>query len=1289
MNDVFISYSRLDSEMVFPFLESLQAGEESADYDIWIDHEDIEYSVDWWQRIQKGIDEANHFVLFLSSGYVASEVCNQELQRAFQLNKKVIPIWLQPITEAELQAALKARPWSRAPKSLAEQNYIRLMQINAIRYDLYGEAHTLQALRQSLREDIAHKDQHTALIGRALRWEENQQETSFLLNGTELENALRWLEESAGKTPEPTELHLRYIQASRTAQNQRNRRLLGASLLAAVISLLLAIIAGVQSVNANNQAATSEANAHTAAFAQGLADERAQTAVAAEDTAVFNEGLARDNAATAVAERDRADEQTRIAISRQLAAQARLQLNSNLQEGTLRALTAFDVAQTNEARTALAATLIENPQLSRLAQQHTSAATALNFNADGSLLLSGDNQGVLVLWDVATGQPIARYVLDMGIIGAHFITQDEWLITTGLGRVLHFNRAENTLRTVLEIARNELYSEVAFSRDYLTVVFASNSSILERSTQLRVFRRSSLTDSFKAVATHELTNTATTSLVLSGDGRVVTHTALRDTEAEISIWDWERDEMQTPTTLAGEALTFSVTASATQRGAIFLLPEFVSFNAIALRLVDSTDLETVRYRIPYGKMDEQITHFRFDEETLQLVVGTNTGFISAHDAATATTIMQPIRAHTEILNAVALAPIGGRMASAAASGRLAFFDVARTTPSDALPTNSGGYSWFAASQNRVALLSPTQWSFYIDGEIETTNRAPIQGSLGIALDSTARRVAVAHPTAPYVSLFARNDDGQLSLIAALEETEPIEGIELDADWLVTRTVDDVLRIYDSADGSLVQEVTPPLVFTPTFQGIDTSMAFSPSGNYFAASLGVDGAVVYSVNADGTLTDERSYTIHAPNETPTDSAQVVMIDDDGTLTVGYLNGLLVRWRRDGSVMWRTEDHNGLVSALDQSIAHDVLLSASPIDRTLRLWDPATGTPLSPVIQFDQQPLNIAVGELNERPVAYVHFFSQEEQVRALPIAPVTWQQMACDRAGMALTLAQWNILIGEDAPYRVFCERSQLQQIETQLVGGDVDTAQALLNSLLQFAQQQNTTELLQAGCFYADTFALATNETCTSLATLDDLPIDHPYRLPTVPLVALTTDEPQPITVAAVAEPNAISAIDDLLTLTEFETVLREANLPFSPLYEPRWFTGQGEDRYLIESGGVIRLADVARESNFFESNVDRSLVYLLRNREQPTSEIYVQQANGTHPDAQTWVESTIFAATLGSAFESRTRIEETEVIFINLFGSQLGFLVVDDVLVTVSGYEFTEDDFLHIAEELIRRGAD
>ena len=95
MSDVFLSYSRRDTQLVRDIFESLNARKREA----WIDLHDIDYSTNFWEEICAGIDGADNFVLFVSPSSLESLFCHREIQYALKHNKRIIPFLLKQIDQ--------------------------------------------------------------------------------------------------------------------------------------------------------------------------------------------------------------------------------------------------------------------------------------------------------------------------------------------------------------------------------------------------------------------------------------------------------------------------------------------------------------------------------------------------------------------------------------------------------------------------------------------------------------------------------------------------------------------------------------------------------------------------------------------------------------------------------------------------------------------------------------------------------------------------------------------------------------------------------------------------------------------------------------------------------------------------------------------------------------------------------------------------------------------------------------------------------------------------------------
>ena len=189
MTSLFVSYSRKDIDAARQLTEAFVR----ENLDFWIDWEGIPPTVDWWREIEKGIEEADAFLFLMSPDSVASKVCGQELEHAIKNGKRLIPLVVRDVRADDVTPILRTLNWIffRAGDDFNE-SFAKLITALKTDYDW------LQAHRQ--------------LQVKALEWERNNHENSFLLHGKELEDAEVQLARNASREPNATDLQREYIQ---------------------------------------------------------------------------------------------------------------------------------------------------------------------------------------------------------------------------------------------------------------------------------------------------------------------------------------------------------------------------------------------------------------------------------------------------------------------------------------------------------------------------------------------------------------------------------------------------------------------------------------------------------------------------------------------------------------------------------------------------------------------------------------------------------------------------------------------------------------------------------------------------------------------------------------------------------------------------------------------------------------------------------------------------------------------------------------------------------------------
>ena len=221
MADIFISYSRKDTDFVRRLDESLK----SRGRDTWVDWEGIRPTEEWMQAIHGAIESADTFVFVLTPDSVGSDICSREVAFAAKNNKRMVPVIAR---EVEAKAV---------PEPLAKLNWIFCRES-----DDFEKA--IDDLVSALDTDLDWIHAHTRLLTRAIEWENKGKNNSFVLRGDDLRSAEQWLAQAgADKERQPTALQTEYIIASRKASSRRQQITLGAVTFGFVVAIVLAIVA--------------------------------------------------------------------------------------------------------------------------------------------------------------------------------------------------------------------------------------------------------------------------------------------------------------------------------------------------------------------------------------------------------------------------------------------------------------------------------------------------------------------------------------------------------------------------------------------------------------------------------------------------------------------------------------------------------------------------------------------------------------------------------------------------------------------------------------------------------------------------------------------------------------------------------------------------------------------------------------------------------------------------------------------------------------------------------------
>lgn len=269
------------------------------------------------------------------------------------------------------------------------------------------------------------------LLNEAHRYDDlNELETEFIQAGYEAEQAESRLEKvRRNKEQRAREFRLRYTVI--------------ASLIAALIFLALGSFGLVQSNVATSQAATAQ-SASTLAF---------------------------DFAATAQANAAEVQSQSKLALARQIAAQAQSLLVSGKKPDTavLLAIQSLKLFPTSDA----AQVLQSNPLVGTISiMYHTDAVTSVAFSPDGKYVVSASNDNTVRIWEVSTGQEFSRMTFDDIINSVAFSPDAKYVVSGSYDNTTRVWEAM-TGKEISRMTHDGSVITVAFSPDARSVVSGS------------------------------------------------------------------------------------------------------------------------------------------------------------------------------------------------------------------------------------------------------------------------------------------------------------------------------------------------------------------------------------------------------------------------------------------------------------------------------------------------------------------------------------------------------------------------------------------------------------------------------------------------------------------------------------------------------------------------------------------------------------------------------------------------------------------------------------------------
>jgi WD40 repeat protein len=282
--------------------------------------------------------------------------------------------------------------------------------------------------------------QHQAAV-----WNYSGKPDALCLRAEALDEAQHW---AAAHASEMTDEEREFLEAcERNRDARQSRRLRLAVVAMSAVMLCISVFAGL------------------AAWQWSRARKESRIAEEQRRVAEVQQQIAED-------QRSEAETARTIATARSLAAQS-MQIRDRLDTALLLATEAQMMADRPETVGALLSAVYANPRLRRYLHGTPSPPGALAFNADGTLLATGDFEGKLTFWDMRTGRPVrkAEQFVNDALRVLAFSTDGRFLAASS-------KSAEVKVRDLQTGKVRELPQEFAHRGDVWALAFSPDSKLL-------------------------------------------------------------------------------------------------------------------------------------------------------------------------------------------------------------------------------------------------------------------------------------------------------------------------------------------------------------------------------------------------------------------------------------------------------------------------------------------------------------------------------------------------------------------------------------------------------------------------------------------------------------------------------------------------------------------------------------------------------------------------------------------------------------------------------------------
>jgi WD40 repeat protein len=681
-----------------------------------------------------------------------------------------------------------------------------------------------------------------------------------------------------------------------------------------------------------------------------------------------------------------------IALSRQLANQSLNQLDEKLDLALLLGVEATRVVKTVDAKTSLLTALQHLPALVTYLRGHDAGVRDVAISPNLRTVVSGDDRGKIVFWDLQSRQQIPPAIEQGHSVGGLTISSDGKTLASGSfdNTVLLWDMQTHQRKWEPLKGHAALVNSVAFSpTDDLLASGSSDETIIlwepEHRWQhgpplepdIKTILRVAFSPDGKRLAAAGLAGVRILDVqarqwispVLANSGRAVmgiafapdnTTLAMANDDGTVVLYDIVNGRQIGDTLKGHKGMVYAVAFSA--EGTVLL-----SGGADGRLLC--WDTQTRSQRSPLGKASSGVSDIAVSRDKKTIVTANWDGTVAVWDLnqENPLAVVLPFPRQGSV-SSIAFDSTGHLLLSGGYDGTTVLWDLSGRRPPAVLPTDHQGQvisiAW-SAEGSRFA-LTQSKDSIVLGNPAEPTStaRQPVGHKVLSNLVFTARGKRLLFGTSDGVVLWDV-ESGMESAILPLPTAAPVVRVAYSP-------VDELAAVSDR-DGAITlldAHTLQPKVGRPMGHAKNVlSLTFSPDGQMLASASEEEGRslVLWRVS------DRRQIwqAALASGKEPTD----------------------VAFSRDGTV-----------------------LASAHFDGPIMLWDVATGQDIGKLIPGHSNGAEAVAFSPDGTRLASA---GRDGQIKLWQIDLTAWQARACGLVGRDLTKAEWRSYVGEEC-YRSTC-----------------------------------------------------------------------------------------------------------------------------------------------------------------------------------------------------------------------------------------------------------------------------